>query len=110
MGEGDNNNQTVTNWLAITADKIEFYSQKMKKNIHPKYFKDAIQRCACGAVFHIPSTKKETKIEICSQCHPFYTGKAKVVDTLGQVEKFKKRAAKTKEIKQRRKKRSTQKK
>ncbi|MCD6094500.1 50S ribosomal protein L31 [bacterium] len=81
----------------------------MKKNIHPKYFKDAIQRCACGAVFHIPSTKKETKIEICSQCHPFYTGKAKVVDTLGQVEKFKKRAAKTKEIKQRRKKRSTQK-
>jgi len=72
----------------------------MKEKIHPKYFKNAVQRCACGAVFHIPSTRKEVEIEICSQCHPFYTGKAKIVDTAGQVEKFKKRVAKAKEMRE----------
>lgn len=72
----------------------------MKKKIHPQYFKNATQRCACGAVFHIPSTKKEVEIEICSQCHPFYTGKSKIVDVAGQVEKFKKRVAKTKKMRE----------
>jgi len=72
----------------------------MKKKIHPQYFKNATQRCACGAVFHIPSTKKEVEVEICSQCHPFYTGKAKIVDVTGQVEKFKKRVAKTRKIRE----------
>lgn len=71
----------------------------MQKKIHPTYFKDAIQRCACGAVFHTPSTQKEMTIEICSQCHSFYTGKTKIVDASGQVEKFKARVAKTKEMK-----------
>ncbi|MCZ2846234.1 MAG: 50S ribosomal protein L31 [Candidatus Bathyarchaeota archaeon] len=71
----------------------------MKKKIHPSYFKDSVQRCACGAVFRIPSTKKEVEIEICSQCHPFYTGKAKIVDAAGQVEKFEKRVTKTEKIK-----------
>lgn len=75
-----------------------FY-RTMKKNIHPQYFKNATQKCACGAVFHIPCTKKEIEIEICSQCHPFYTGKAKIVDTAGQVEKFERRAKRAKEIK-----------
>lgn len=70
----------------------------MQKKIHPPYFKNATQRCACGAVFHIPSTQKEMSIEICSQCHPFYTGKTKIVDATGQVEKFKARAARTKQI------------
>lgn len=70
----------------------------MKKNIHPPYFKDAKTRCACGAVFNIPSTKKEMQIEICSKCHPFYTGKAKIVDTTGQVEKFKQRLEKAKKL------------
>ena len=71
----------------------------MKKDIHPKYFKNATQKCSCGAVFHIPSTKKESEIEICSKCHPFYTGKSKIVDVTGQVEKFKKRAEKAKKLK-----------
>ncbi len=71
----------------------------MKKKIHPPYFKDATQRCACGAVFHIPSTQKEITTEICSQCHPFYTGKAKIVDATGQVEKFRERIKKTQQLK-----------
>ena len=71
----------------------------VKKDVHPKYYKDATTRCACGAVFHTPSTQKETEIEICSQCHPFYTGKAKIVDAAGQVEKFKKRMEKTTALK-----------
>lgn len=71
----------------------------MKKDIHPKYYKDSITRCACGAVFHIPSTKKEMNIEICSKCHPFYSGKGKIVDVAGQVEKFKKRFKKSSKLK-----------
>jgi len=71
----------------------------MKKDIHPTYYKDAKTHCACGAVFNIPSTKKETRIEVCSQCHPFYSGKAKIVDVAGQVEKFKKRMAKSAKLK-----------
>jgi len=65
----------------------------MKKDIHPKYFPKATIKCACGAIFEIGSTKEFTETEICSQCHPFYTGKEKIVDTLGRVEKFKKREA-----------------
>lgn len=65
----------------------------MKKDIHPQYFKKATAKCACGAVFEIGSTKEFTETEICSQCHPFYTGKEKIVDTLGRVDKFKKREA-----------------
>ncbi|MFH0987311.1 MAG: 50S ribosomal protein L31 [Patescibacteria group bacterium] len=71
----------------------------MKKGIHPKYFKNAVQHCACGNVFHIPSTEEKTDVEICSSCHPFYTGKTKIVDATGQVEKFKKRAAKSEKMK-----------
>lgn len=65
----------------------------MKKDIHPTYYPKAKTKCACGAVFQIGSTKPEMEIEICSQCHPFYTGKEKIIQT-GQVEKFKKRLAK----------------
>ncbi len=71
----------------------------MKKNVHPPYYEDSVTRCACGAVFRIPSTKKEMKIEICSNCHPFYSGKEKIVDVTGQVEKFKKRMAKAAKLK-----------
>lgn len=67
--------------------------KSMKKDIHPKYYPDAKIKCACGAVFEIGSTKPEMEVEICSQCHPFYTGKEKIIET-GQVEKFKKRLAK----------------
>ena len=68
----------------------------MKKNIHPKYYPNATVQCACGNVFTVGSTKESMKIEICSSCHPFYTGKEKIVDTLGQVQKFKQRLEKKK--------------
>lgn len=65
----------------------------MKKDIHPVYFEDAKATCVCGAVFAVGSTQKEIAIEICSNCHPFYTGNDKVLDTAGRVEKFKQRRA-----------------
>jgi large subunit ribosomal protein L31 len=63
----------------------------MKEKIHPKYFKDATVVCSCGNTFTTGSTKKELKVEVCSQCHPFYTGERRVLDTTGRVERFKKR-------------------
>jgi len=63
----------------------------MKKDIHPDYYENVKITCSCGAVFIAGSTKKELKTEICSQCHPFYTGKQKLVDTAGNVDKFKKK-------------------
>lgn len=65
----------------------------MKKDIHGEYFEDAIITCACGAKYTVGSTKKEIEIEICSACHPFYTGQEKVLDTAGRVDKFKKKVA-----------------
>lgn len=67
----------------------------MKKDIHPKYNLKAKATCACGAVFEVGSTMPEIHMEICSQCHPFYTGNEKIMDTAGRVERFKKRAAAT---------------
>ena len=66
----------------------------MKKDIHPKYFANAQTKCSCGKTYTIGSTKEYTEVEICAACHPFYTGKAKMIDTMGRVDKFKKRAAK----------------
>lgn len=66
----------------------------MKKEIHPKYYEKAQVVCACGNTFTVGSTKEYIEIEICSKCHPFYTGKEKIVDTMGRVERFKKRLAK----------------
>ncbi len=71
----------------------------MKKDIHPKYYKQAKVTCACGNTFTVGSTKEHIETEICSKCHPFYSGKEKIVDTMGRVEKFKKRLAKKKELK-----------
>jgi large subunit ribosomal protein L31 len=65
---------------------------KMKKGIHPEYHK-AIVQCACGNEFETGSTRKEIKVEICSQCHPFFTGKQKLVDSAGRVERFRKKYA-----------------
>ena len=62
----------------------------MKEGTHPKYGK-AIVRCVCGETFETGSTKKELRVDICSKCHPFYTGKQKLVDTGGRVDRFKKR-------------------
>lgn len=63
---------------------------RMKKGIHPKYEPTTIT-CACGNVIETRSTMKDIKIEICSKCHPFFTGKQKLIDTTGRVERFKKR-------------------
>jgi large subunit ribosomal protein L31 len=65
----------------------------MKKDIHPKYNINSEVNCACGAVFTVGSTMDKINVEICSQCHPFYTGNEKVLDTAGRVDRFKKRAA-----------------
>ncbi len=62
----------------------------MKENIHPNYVQADV-RCACGETFSTGSTKKELRVEICSKCHPFFTGKQKLIDTGGRVERFKKR-------------------
>ena len=63
----------------------------MKDKIHPKYYDDAQVICACGNTFTVGSTKKTLKVELCSKCHPFYTGERRMVDTLGRVERFKRR-------------------
>jgi len=70
----------------------------MKKDIHPKYYPNAKVRCACGNVFTVGATKEFIETEICSKCHPFYTGQERIVDTLGRVQKYKKRLAKKKEL------------
>ena len=67
----------------------------MKKDIHPKYFEKAKTTCVCGATYDFGSTKETINVEICGNCHPFYTGNEKVLDTAGRVEKFKARATKT---------------
>ncbi|MBN1643688.1 MAG: 50S ribosomal protein L31 [Dehalococcoidales bacterium] len=66
----------------------------MKEKIHPQYFSDAKVICSCGNTFTVGSTKKEIRIELCSKCHPYYTGEQRVVDTAGRVERFKRRYAK----------------
>jgi len=62
----------------------------MKKGIHPELHEVTV-KCSCGAEFKTLSTKKEIHIEICSQCHPFFTGKQKIVDSAGKIEKFRKK-------------------
>ena len=62
----------------------------MKENIHPKYVESTVT-CGCGNTFKTRSTMKEIRVEICAECHPFYTGKQKFVDTAGRVEKFQKK-------------------
>ena len=63
----------------------------MKDKIHPQYYNDAKVICSCGNTFTTGSTKKELKVELCGQCHPFFTGERRVLDTTGRVERFKKR-------------------
>ena len=63
----------------------------MKTAIHPKYYTKAKATCSCGATFIVGSTMPEIHVEICSKCHPFYTGKGKLIDTAGRVERFEKR-------------------
>jgi large subunit ribosomal protein L31 len=65
----------------------------MKKDLHPTYFPSAKVVCACGNSFTVGSTREKIEVEICSACHPFYTGNEKLLDTAGRVEKFKARQA-----------------
>lgn len=64
----------------------------MKADIHPKY-KVTSATCACGNVIEVGSTREEIKVEICSSCHPFFTGKQKLVDTAGRIDRFRKKFA-----------------
>ncbi len=75
----------------------------MRKKIHPKYYNKTPVKCACGNTFTLGSTKEFIETEICSQCHPFYTGKEKVMDTMGQVQKFKEKLAKKEKFKKKKK-------
>jgi large subunit ribosomal protein L31 len=63
----------------------------MKAKIHPEYYTDAKVTCSCGNTFTTGSTRKTLKVELCSKCHPFFTGEQKIVDTAGRVERFKRR-------------------
>lgn len=70
----------------------------MKKDIHPKYYSEAKIICACGTVITTGSVKPEMKVEVCSACHPFYTGKKRLVDSTGRVDRFKKRMEKSEKM------------
>ncbi len=63
----------------------------MREKIHPTYYPDAKATCSCGNAFTLGSTKNEIKVELCSKCHPFFTGEQRVVDTAGRVERFRRR-------------------
>ena len=78
------------------------YFRGMKTETHPTYFGEAKVTCVCGNAFAVGSTQKEIKVEICSQCHPFYTGNDKLMDTAGRVEKFKARSSSSQALKEKR--------
>jgi len=75
----------------------------MKKNIHPKYYPKAKVTCSCGNTFEVGSTEPEIRVEVCSACHPFYTGSTKLIDTAGRVDKFQARLKKAEEFKKKKK-------
>ena len=83
----------------------------MKKKIHPKWYPDAKVTCSCGNSFTVGSTKSELHVEVCSACHPFFTGKMRYLDTMGRVEKFqaKRKAAATKAVKKKKEKKEKEK-
>ena len=72
---------------------ISLRGEKMKEKIHPNY-KESTIICACGEVIHTRSTKPNIRVDICSKCHPFFTGKQRFVDSAGRVEKFMKKYGK----------------
>jgi large subunit ribosomal protein L31 len=87
--------------VSLELVKTQFYDKikHMKKDIHPLYYPKTKVSCACGNSFTVGSTKEEIAVEICSACHPFYTGKEKLIDTAGRVDRFKKRTAKKTDFK-----------
>jgi large subunit ribosomal protein L31 len=83
----------------LNKRKVDILSGLMKKDIHPQIFTEAVVTCACGNSFVTMSTKKELSVEICSACHPFFTGKKRYIDTEGQIDKFAKRLEKVQSAK-----------
>ena len=75
---------------AVSTPNVKEVNTTMKAGIHPNYEQTTI-RCACGNVIETGSTKKDIRVEVCSKCHPFFTGKQKLVDTGGRVAKFNKK-------------------
>jgi large subunit ribosomal protein L31 len=75
------------------SDYIDFRRERLKEGIHPKYV-EATVVCACGETFTTKSTKPKIRVDMCSKCHPFFTGKQKIVDAEGRVEKFRKKYTK----------------
>lgn len=80
-----------------------------KKDIHPKYYPQSKIKCACGAEFIVGSTQEKMEVEICSHCHPMFTGKQKFIDTAGRVERYEKIMAKSKSLKEKTKNKKTKK-
>lgn len=72
----------------------------MQAKIHPTYYPDASVKCNCGATYVVGSTMPEIQVEVCSNCHPFYTGKQNLIDTAGRVDQFKARSKRALEIKE----------
>jgi len=70
----------------------------MKQNLHPKYYPEAVVTCACGNSWTTGATQEEIRTDVCSACHPFYTGEQRIVDTAGQVERFMRRLEKRSEL------------
>ncbi len=86
------------------------YGGGMKKDIHPTYHDTVTVTCSCGNSFESGSTEENLSVEVCSACHPFYTGKQKLVDVAGRVDKFRKRQANAKSLQAKPKKKASQKK
>lgn len=82
----------------------------MKKEIHPKWYNDAKVSCTCGNTFTTGATVPEIRVEVCSNCHSFYTGNQKLIDTTGRVNRFESRVAKSQALKDARSKKATAKK
>lgn len=85
--------KTTINLLLFITKQFISRRERLKEGIHPLY-NEATVVCACGETFTTRSTRSKIKVDICSKCHPFFTGKQKIVDTEGRVEKFKKKYAK----------------
>jgi large subunit ribosomal protein L31 len=83
--------KTISNLLLLIYSIFRRF--KLKEGIHPQYKETTVQ-CACGETFTTKSTSQKIQVDICSKCHPFYTGKQKILDAEGRVEKFKKKYAK----------------
>ena len=75
-------------------------SHLVKKNIHPVYYDSVTVTCSCGRSFTVGSTEDKLSVEVCSKCHPFYTGKQKLVDVAGRIDKFKKRLQEAEKVEQ----------